>query len=641
MTADIHIENQLKIYLSRYSALARTYLMASNCYWNGECWICNRTENALSIAMFLKSLGFTVNADDTLNSQINNIEKHPPRWITTTGNGKFIIKWHCQLNEYYKVVDGECWTNLALRLSGSYNAGGKGYVIVPSRSWREIMDFAEMHNFEIMDSAKAIIGKEISKIDNILLKKSNPITPCLFNITTELLPHQISAADKMMKKSTVALFMESGTGKTLVALECFRQRIISGSCKSMTVFCPVNVKYIWMYEIARHTDISYDDIYVFDDKTENDTIPPASIYIVGIESMSSSSRVWLSAIAATGPDTFAIVDESSFIKVHSSNRSERITMCGRRCSHRMIMTGTSITNDVQDLYSQLYLLDPAILGYNSYYSFAANHLEYSERFPNKPVKAHNTQLIADKIAPYVYQVKKSECLELPETTQRFEHYQMTNEQWHYYQLAKNEILFDRDIDDVESHTLLMLFTALQQIACGYWNRKTDKEKQFIRIQHNRLQALKKIIDKHPNEKIIIWCKYLHEIEEISEMLAEEYGSKSFVEYSGNVAKKDRPANIIAFKNNGRFLVGTPSTGGYGGTFTECSAVVFYSNSFKYEERKQAKDRVHRLGQSKVVNYYDIICERTIDERILISLARKRDVAEEFANKIEMVKAMVA
>ena len=78
----------------------------------------------------------------------------------------------------------------------------------------------------------------------------------------------------------------------------------------------------------------------------------------------------------------------------------------------------------------------------------------------------------------------------------------------------------------------------------------------------------------------------------------------------------------------RFLVGTPSTGGYGITLTAANTVIYYSNGYDLEKRLQSEDRAHRIGQKKPVTYVDLIAEDTVDENIVKSLRKKINIASE-------------
>ena len=72
----------------------------------------------------------------------------------------------------------------------------------------------------------------------------------------------------------------------------------------------------------------------------------------------------------------------------------------------------------------------------------------------------------------------------------------------------------------------------------------------------------------------------------------------------------------------RFFVGNPATAGYGLTLTQANLVVYYANDFNLDTRQQSEDRCHRIGQDKSVLYIDLLCEGTIDEKIIKSLKDK-------------------
>ena len=230
-------------------------------------------------------------------------------------------------------------------------------------------------------------------------------------LLTKLLPHQGAAVEKVGHLRVGALFMEMGTGKSRTAIEVAARR--AGKIDRVVWFCPVSLKLPIALEIRKH--VENPSIYVFDDRTSEARIPADAFWlVVGIESMSSSDRVILSAASLINDRSMVILDESSYIKGHKSRRTHWITQASKPARYRMILTGTPMSQGVVDLYSQLRFLDQRILGYKSFYSFAANHLEYSEKRPGLIIRSHNLDYLAAKIAPYTYQVKKEECLSLPE-----------------------------------------------------------------------------------------------------------------------------------------------------------------------------------------------------------------------------------
>lgn len=200
------------------------------------------------------------------------------------------------------------------------------------------------------------------------------------NLLTNLYDYQQRGVEKLLPSRVGALFMEMGTGKTRTAIEMVARR--SERINRVVIFCPVSLKETWQEEIQKHTDSPPESINLFDDKTRQRTLPRGAFWhIVGIESMSSSDRVALAAHSLITTQTMVVVDESSYIKGHDAMRTQRITRYSEHARYRLILTGTPMSQGYQDLFAQMRFLSPKILGYNSFYSFAANHLEYSEKYP--------------------------------------------------------------------------------------------------------------------------------------------------------------------------------------------------------------------------------------------------------------------
>lgn len=447
---------------------------------------------------------------------------------------------------------------------------------------------------------------------------------CLTTNTT-LYPHQQTAFDKLIKSRVCGLFMEMGTGKTRTAIEFVAAR--QDKISNVVWFCPVSLKRTIAYEIKKHTG---ETAYLFDDKTSSTTLPKARWYVVGLESIGSSDRVYLTANALIDKNSFVIVDESSYIKGHKAKRTKRLTLIAERAKYRMILTGTPISQGVLDLYAQMSFLSPKILGYHSFYMFAANHLEYSDKFKGMVVKAHNTGWLASKIQPYIYQVTKAECLTLPKKIYESRYFEMTNEQRDRYEDIKLDLILG--IEDLDAIAIFKAFTYLQQITSGFC-----KDKCF---EHNRLNTLLSVIDDIPSDKkIIIWCKYVYSVQIITNELTLDYGLESVCQYYGNLTEQQRDDELTKFRTSARFLIATQATGSHGLTLNEAHHVIFYENSFKYANRLQAEDRNHRIGQIQPVTYIDIICEPSIDERIKDAITAKANLVDQFKRQFDKIKQL--
>lgn len=458
-----------------------------------------------------------------------------------------------------------------------------------------------------------------------------------FNTTTALLPHQQDAVNKVFRLRVGALFMEMGTGKSRTAIEIVKLR--HQRLSNVVWACPVALKDTVKAEIIKHTDAS--DIYVFDERTRADSIPAASWYIVGIESLAATNRVAMALNNVITDRSMVIMDESSYIKGPFAIRTQRITTYASRARFRLILTGTPISQGIVDLFAQMKFLSPEILGYNSFYSFANNHLNYSEKYPGVIVSSHNVEYISKKIEPFVYQVTKNECMSLPEKTYDQFTYSMMSDQRDLYQRAK-DYWFDRVAECrseyQRSYIILGMFTALQQVACGFWHYRIGKGKWGLtEVSHLRLEYLDDAISRASGQ-VIIWSKYQHDIDQIKVFLDEKAITYSL--FHGGVTEKNRTAEVARFKaGNARVFLSTPQCGGHGLTLNEADTVIFYSNGFKYSERIQAEDRSHRIGQTKPVLYIDLWADCGIEDRIYKALKDKGSVVDSFKREVEAVKAL--
>lgn len=451
--------------------------------------------------------------------------------------------------------------------------------------------------------------------------------------TTDLFAWQQRAVEKIAPSRVGALFMEMGLGKTRTAIELAAQR--QQRWDRLIWFCPVSIKPTIAAQWQQHTTLAAHQIHGFDDTTTERTVPQALVHIVGIESMSASARVVLTVNHLITTRTFVIVDESSYIKTPWAARTARITGFAARARYRLILTGTPLTQGVQDLFAQMHFLSPKILGYRSFYSFAANHLEYSDKHPGLVVRAHNTGLLAAKIAPYVYQVTKAEVLDLPPKLYESYHYDLTPEQRDAYAQAKDELLFRLDDAEISVYDIFRLFTALQQIVCGFWQHREMGLRVF---PHHRLTTLDAILDTMPlAAKVIIWTKYRRCVGEIRDHLAQQAGHDRVATFFGDLDGQTRARELDRFRGDARFLVATPATGGHGLTLNEAHHVVFYTNEWKYSHRLQAEDRCHRIGQTQSVTYVDITARSSIDERIAAALLRKESLVDAFKRRVDQVK----
>jgi SNF2 family DNA or RNA helicase len=323
------------------------------------------------------------------------------------------------------------------------------------------------------------------------------------------------------------------------------------------------------------------------------------------------------------------IDESTTIKNPKAKRTKNILELTNLCKYRRIMTGSPVTKNPLDLFTQCYFLDPFHLNHESYYSFRMRYAvmktaHISGRSIQLVAGFKNLAELSDKLKPFSYRVLKEDCLDLPSKIYMKREIQLTSEQKKLYEQMRKEALATLNGKTVTTMTALTQLMRLHQITCGHFSADDGTIQE---IKNNRLAELLDVLEEVEG-KAIIWAHYQHDVKNIFKLLEDKYGPGSVVHYYGKTLPEQRDYAIKNFKDNDkvRFFVGTPQTGGYGITLVQANTVIYYSNGYDLEKRMQSEDRAHRIGQKKVVTYVDIIAEDTVDTKIVKSLRKKINIA---------------
>ena len=238
----------------------------------------------------------------------------------------------------------------------------------------------------------------------------------------------------------------------------------------------------------------------------------------------------------------------------------------------------------------------------------------------------NLAELSDKIKPFSYRVLKDDCLDLPKKTFMKRVITLSAEQYKVYKQMKEMALAQLNGKLLTTANALTQLMRLHQITCGHF-KANDGSTQTLK--NNRLSELMDLLDEVEG-KAVIWAHYQYDVQTILTAIKKEYGDDSVVDYYGKTPSDERQDNIKKFQDDPRcrFLVGTPSTGGYGITLTAASTMIYYSNGYDLEKRQQSEARIDRIGQENPMTYIDIICEDTVDERIVKALRKKINIATE-------------
>ena len=464
-----------------------------------------------------------------------------------------------------------------------------------------------------------------------------------YKFKTKPYEHQMTALEKSWHKETYAYFMEMGTGKTKVLIDNMAMLYDKGKIDGALIIAPKGVVKTWYeQELPTHLPDHIENVSVLWQsnitKTQQEKLESLfeietalHILVMNVEAFSTDKGIKFATKFLNSHKVLMAVDESTTIKTPTAKRTKNIIDLGEYAKYRRIMTGSPVTKNPLDLYTQCYFLDPYLLDHGSYYSFRNRYaimksMHVRGRTIQVVHKFQNLGELSDKLQGFSYRVLKEDCLDLPPKNFIKRHITLTPDQKKVYDQMKKQAIATLNGKVSSTLTVLTQLMRLHQITCGHFTADDGSEQQ---VESNRMPELMSILEETEG-KAIIWANYQRDVLNIINSIIKKYGPGSVVDYYGLTAQENRQENIKKFQNNKecRFIVGTPQTGGYGITLTQANTVIYYSNGYDLEKRLQSEDRAHRIGQKKTVTYVDLICEETVDEKIVKALRDKINIASE-------------
>jgi len=464
-----------------------------------------------------------------------------------------------------------------------------------------------------------------------------------YKFKTKPYAHQMTALEKSWNRETYAYFMEMGTGKTKVLIDNLAMLYDKGKVDGALIVAPKGVIGTWYnQEIPIHLPDHIENMAVLwqanitkkqQEKLVSLFEPEEQLHILimNVEAFSTTKGVDFAKKFLSCHNTLMAIDESTTIKTPSAKRTKNILKLSEDAKYRRIMTGSPVTKNPLDLYSQCGFLSPWLLDFTSYYAFRNRYAEMKTlHLHGRSVQVvsgfKNLGELSDQLKGFSYRVLKEDCLDLPEKIYMKRNIKLSPDQNKLYLQMKETALANLNGKQVTTVNVLTQLMRLHQITCGHFTAD-DGTTQLI--ANNRIDELMDVLAETEG-KAIIWAHYQYDIHAIIKAITKEYGPGSIVDYYGLTPQDERQPNIKKFQDDPRcrFMVGTPSTGGYGITLTAANTVIYYSNGYDLEKRLQSEDRAHRIGQQKSVTYVDLICEETVDEKIVKSLRKKINIASE-------------
>ena len=449
--------------------------------------------------------------------------------------------------------------------------------------------------------------------------------------------HQRNALNQSAEKTQWAYFMEMGTGKTKVTIDNIAYLYLQRKITAALIVAPKSVYTNWESEIEVHMpDVLKYKIYKWNiDKPKDyyklNESKDLKIFLINVEAL-STKRGFEGCIDFLRKHklNFVTIDESTTIKNRQAKRTKNILALAKLSYVRRILTGSPITKSPLDLYTQCQFLSPELLGFSSYLAFRNRYAEMTDipvgsgRYISVPKYYKRLEELETKLKQFSTRIRKDECLDLKPKVRQKRYIELEGDSKKIYDRLRTSALAIVEDSTISFSNKLTEIIKLHQV-CNGFTKNDDGE--IMQLHTQKLKALEEILEE-TDGKVIIWANYIYNIKELIKFLEDKYGKESVVSIYGDIHVQKRKEAVQKIQTNDkvRFLVGNPTTGGFGLTLTAVNTVIYFSNNYNLEVRKQSEDRAHRMGQKGTVVYIDIVAKDTLDEAIMKSLTSKGQIA---------------
>lgn len=413
---------------------------------------------------------------------------------------------------------------------------------------------------------------------------------------------------------------DMGLGKTVQALAFLQKLKERGELSPSLIVVPVTTMLNWEAEIKKFTPGLNYALHYGPDRGKNGDFAGYDVIITSYHTLRKD-------IGLFGRLRYKVLllDESQQIKNPGSLlwRACRVLDAGTRLS----LTGTPIENNTFELWAQMEVLNPGLLG---------TRREFRERFA-KPIEAEGSQEAAaqlrKRIFPFILRRKKEDVAkELPPKSEILLYSEMEERQAELYAGMRDRyreaILTKIDREGMEK-SAIEIFSALlrlRQVALfpglvdpRYGGHGSCKYEQLIALVKEILQE---------DHKLLIFSQFVKALKIIRENFEKERIEFSYID--GSMSAKSRGQEVRRFgrKDGPKLFLLSLKAGGLGINLTAADYVILFDPWWNPAVESQAIDRTHRIGQTQKVIAYRLIVKGTVEEKVLELQEKKKRLLRE-------------
>ena len=398
--------------------------------------------------------------------------------------------------------------------------------------------------------------------------------------------------------------MDMGVGKTLPTLCRILELLKDRKIEKALVVAPIFAMGAW-----------YRDMELFG--TRDRQLLEKSISVINYES------VWRKNRGYNHEWGCVVLDESHKIKNRTSKQSAFLLKLSLKAKYRYILTGTPIGNgQLENLWSQYAFIEPTVNRgrvsskiFGTYSQFLDRYCILNQYW--KPYRYLNVDEFQDIMYKHCYSVKKKDCLDLPEKLPDEVFEIQPKEKKLYKEMAEHSTIENMDI---LAENPLARMSKLRSIASGFINDNNGKTHE---LKCDKTNALKDFLDGW-DKKLVIFCEFKYSIKTVSESLDKlkiKYVTLDGEQKDKQIWRKFQSDESI------QIIICQYQSASQGIDLYSADTMIFYEPTLSSTLLEQAKDRIHRGGQTSKCSYIHFITKSTIERAIYRSLKNFTDFNE--------------
>ncbi|HEU4469601.1 MAG TPA: DEAD/DEAH box helicase, partial [Flavisolibacter sp.] len=461
---------------------------------------------------------------------------------------------------------------------------------------------------------------------------TDPVYPVPERIAATLRPYQQKGFEWLSLLADIGaggcLADDMGLGKTLQTI-CFLVRYMEQYPGARhLIVCPTSLVYNWQQELEKFAPGIKVDVFTSGSRSGGASLTGADVLITSYGMLRNHHQTLYEQSFGV-----AVLDESHHIK----NPSAQITRLVQeiRAVIRIALSGTPVVNNTVDLYSQLHFSLPGLLGTREF--FKREYADPIDRYGDE-AKIKSLQRLT---APFILRRTKTQVAQdLPDKTESVLWCTMSAKQKELYNEIRDGIR-TRLLGDIQANGLnksklavLQGLTKLRQVCNDPQLLPVDEQQACTDSVKTDLlfEELDNLVGRH---KVLIFSQFASMLQ----LLAKAASKKGlpYLLLDGQTPAEKRIQMVNSFQEDegapSLFLISLKA-GNTGLTLTAADYVFLFDPWWNTAVEQQAIDRTYRIGQTKNVFAYKLICKDTIEERIIELQNRKKHLAEELISEEE-------